>query len=92
MIELVTKGGPLIWLLLACSMVALGIFAERFFHLHRSVIDVGELMQGVANLVAKRNYAEALHEVAGTPGPVARVVKAALVRHDMPRADLKEIV
>ncbi len=92
MIELVTKGGPLIWLLLACSMVALGIFAERFFHLHRSVIDVGELMQGVANLVSKRNYAEALHEVAGTPGPVARVVKAALVRHDMPRADLKEIV
>jgi len=92
MIELVTKGGPLIWLLLACSLVALGIFAERFFHLHRSVIDVAELLQGVSNLVQKRNFSEALHEVAGTPGPVARVVKAALVRHEMSRADLKEIV
>jgi biopolymer transport protein ExbB len=92
MIELVTKGGPLIWLLLACSLVALGIFTERFFHLHRSVIDVAELLQGVSNLVKKRNFSEALHEVAGTPGPVARVVKAALVRHDMSRADLKEIV
>lgn len=92
MIELVTKGGPLIWLLVGCSFVALAIAAERFFHLHRSVIDVGEFLQGLANLVKKKNYAEALHEVAGTPGPVARVIKAALVRHDLPRADLKEIV
>ena len=92
MIELVTKGGPLIWLLLTCSLVALGIFAERFFHLHRSVIDVAELLQGVSNLVRKRNFSEALHEVAGTPGPVARVIRAALVRHEMSRSDLKEIV
>ena len=92
MIELVTKGGPLIWLLLASSLVALGIFAERFFHLHRSVIDVGELLQGISNLVQKRSFSEALHEVAGTPGPVARVLKAGLLRHDMPRSDLKEIV
>jgi biopolymer transport protein ExbB len=92
MIELVTKGGPLIWLLLACSLIALGIFAERFFHLHRSVIDVGELLHGLANLIKKKNYAEALHEVAGTPGPVARVVKAALVRHDLARSDLKQVV
>ena len=92
MIELATKGGPLIWLLIGCSLIALGIFAERFFHLHRSVIDVGELLQGLSNLVKKRNYAEALHEVAGTPGPVARVIKAALVRHDLPRSDLKQVV
>lgn len=90
MIELVDLGGPLIWLLLGCSIVALCIFAERFFHLHRSVMDVGDLLQGLANLVRKGNHAEALHEAAGTPGPVARVVKAALVRHDLPRSDLKE--
>ncbi|MGI8603802.1 MAG: MotA/TolQ/ExbB proton channel family protein [Verrucomicrobiales bacterium] len=92
MIELISKGGPLIWLLLGCSFVALGIFVERFFHLHRSVIDVGELLQGLSNLVKKQNYAEALHEAAGTPGPVARVIKAGLVRHEVSRADLKQIV
>jgi biopolymer transport protein ExbB len=36
--------------------------------------------------------AEALHESAATPGPVARVVHAALLQHDRPRAELKEIV
>jgi biopolymer transport protein ExbB len=92
MIELVAKGGPLIWLLLGCSLVALGIFAERFFHLHRSVVNVGEFMQGLTNLVQKQNFPEALHVAAGTPGPVARVVRSALGRHEMSRADLKEVV
>ncbi len=89
---MITKGGPLMWLLLACSILALGIFAERLFLFHRSTIHVGEFLQGLANLIGKRNYAEALHECAGTPGPVARVIHAAIIRHDAPRAELKEIV
>ena len=31
-------------------------------------------------------------ECAGTPGPVTRVIHAAILRHDAPRAELKEIV
>ena len=92
MIDLLSKGGPLMWLLLACSLLALGIFAERFFLFHRSTINVGEFLQGLGNLIKKKNYAEALHECAGTPGPVARVIHAAVIRHELPRQDLKEIV
>lgn len=92
MLDLVTKGGPLIWLILGCSLLALGIFAERLFTFHRATINVGDLLHGLANLIRKKNFAEALHECAGTPGPVARVVHAAILRHDAPRSELKEIV
>ncbi len=54
--------------------------------------NVGEFLQGLSNLLQRRNFAEALHESAGTPGPVARVIHAAIIRHDAPRAELKEIV
>ena len=80
------------WLLLACSILVLGIFAERLFLFHRSSINVGEFLQGLANLIQKKNYAEALHECAGTPGPVARVIHSAVIRHEAPRSELKEIV
>ena len=50
MIEMISKGGPLMWLLLACSILALGIFAERLFLFHRSTIHVGEFLQGLSNL------------------------------------------
>ena len=80
------------WLLLACSFLSVGIFAERFFLFHRATINVGDFLQGLANLIGKKNYAEALHECAGTPGPVARVIHAAIIRHESPRDQLKDIV
>ena len=92
MIEYMQSGGPLMWLILFCSVVALSVFAERMFYLHRATIRVGEFLRGLSNLIQRRNYAEALHECAGTPGPVARVAHAALVHHEAPRQELKEIV
>ena len=90
--ELIYQGGPLIFLLLGCSLLAVAIFLERLFHFHRSSIVVQDLLQGVGNLVSRKNYVEALTVSAGTPGPVARVLKAALTRHDAPRDELKAIV
>ena len=92
MIDYIQKGGLLMWPILACSIVAIAVFAERFFYLHRATIHVGEFLKGLSNLIQRRNFAEALHESAGTPGPVARVIHAAVLRHDMPRSDLREIV
>src|ERR1700759_539087 len=80
------------WPILICSIISIGVFAERLFYLHRATIHVGEFLKGLSNLVRRRNFAEALHESAGTPGPVARVIHAALIRHDASRSDLKEIV
>ncbi len=91
-IDYIQKGGLLMWPILACSIISIGVFAERFFYLHRATIHVGEFLKGLSNLIQRRNFAEALHESAGTPGPVARVIHAALLRHDTPRAELREIV
>jgi biopolymer transport protein ExbB len=92
MIDYIQKGGLLIWPILICSIIAIGIFAERLFYFHRATIHVGEFLQGLSNLLQRRNFAEALHESAGTPGPVARVIHAAIIRHDAPRAELRDIV
>src|SRR5919109_502936 len=92
MVDYIQKGGLLMWPILACSIIAVAVFMERFFYLHRATIHVGEFLKGLSNLVQRRNFAEALHEAAGTPGPVARVIHAAILRHDAPRAELREIV
>ena len=92
MIDYIQKGGLLIWPILICSIISIGIFAERLFYFHRATIHVGEFLQGLSNLLQRRNFAEALHESAGTPGPVARVIHAAIILHDAPRAELRDIV
>src|SRR5437879_9090996 len=87
MIDYIQKGGLLMWPILACSIVAIAVFAERLFYFHRATIHVGEFLKGLSNLIQRRNFAEALHESAGTPGPVARVIHAAIIRHDAPRSE-----
>lgn len=79
------------WILVLCSVTAVGIFLERLFSLHRASIPVGEMLRGLANILRKENYAEALQECATTPGPVARVAHAVILRHGAPRAELRDI-
>src|SRR5438094_4577937 len=92
MLDYMQKGGPLMWLILFCSVISGAVFTERLMYFHRASIRVGEFLRGLSNLIQRRNFAEALHECAGTPGPVARVIHAAIIHHDKPRGDLKEIV
>jgi len=92
MIDYMQKGGPLMWLILLCSAIAIGAFVERLLYFHRATINVGDFLQGLANLIRKRNFAEARVECQATSVPITRVIHAAIVRHHLPRSDLREIV
>ena len=91
MLDFVQKGGPLMWLIVLCSVTAAGIFFERLIYLHKASISVGDLLRGLATILRKENYAEALQECASTPGPVARVAHALILRHGAPRSELREV-
>jgi biopolymer transport protein ExbB len=91
MIDYMQKGGPLMWLILLCSVVSVAVFAERLLYYHRATINLGEFLQGLANLIRNRNLAEARVECQATLVPVTRVIHATLVRHNLPRHELREI-
>jgi len=91
MMEIVQKGGPLMWLILACSITALGVFLERLLYFHRASIQTGDFLRGLANLLKAGNTAEAVQECAGSPGPVPRVLHAMLSRPGAPRQELRDI-
>ena len=90
--ELISKGGPLIWLLLGCFVLGVAVFLERLAYFHRASMNVGEFLTGIASLIRRKNYAEALQECVATRVPAGRVIHAALLRHHAPREQLKEIV
>lgn len=92
MSELIVKGGFFVWLLLGCFALSFAIFLERFSYFHRATMNVGEFVAGLASLLRRKNYAEALQECIGTRVPAGRVLHAALLRHEAPREQLKEIV
>ena len=89
--DLITQGGSLVYVLLVLSFVAVVIVLERILFFQRNRVHVGNLILGLANHVRKKAYGEALHEAARAPGPVARVAHATLMRHHLPRTDLRDI-
>jgi biopolymer transport protein ExbB len=89
---LIEQSGPLAWILLGLAFFGSVCVVERFFFFHRARINVTDLLKGLALHVRRRSFAEALHEAARAPGPVARVAHAALRRYYLDRRDLREIV
>ncbi|MDE3083844.1 MAG: MotA/TolQ/ExbB proton channel family protein [Verrucomicrobiota bacterium] len=77
--SLFARGGPMIGVLLVLCLLGLTIFIERTLYLHRSQIRSTAFIDGIKNILAKRRLLEALTVCEETPGPVAAVVKAALL-------------
>ncbi|MCC6415570.1 MAG: MotA/TolQ/ExbB proton channel family protein [Opitutaceae bacterium] len=80
--SLFAEGGPMMWVLLALGFLCLLLFLERVLYLHRGQIKAAEFIDGIKNILAKRRIVEALTVCQETPGPVAAVVKAALLHAD----------
>src|SRR6266567_1007794 len=79
---LFARGGPMMWVLLLVAVIFLMLTIERTLYLHRGQIRSTAFMGGIKNILAKRRIVEALTVCEETPGPVAAVVKAALLHAD----------
>jgi biopolymer transport protein ExbB len=90
--ELFARGGLIMWPLLLCSGVALAIAVERFFFLRRVHVDGEKLMRAVNRCLRDSNAAEAKGICEATPGPVAKVLAAALAEPELPKSDIRDSV
>ncbi len=87
---LLSKGGLMLWLILLASAVAVAVFIERFLHFHRAQINSTEFLNGVRNVLKRDNVVEALSICDATFGPVARLVKTAILNRDHGRERVRE--
>lgn len=80
----------MIWLILLASAVALVVFIERILHYHRAQINSMEFLNGVRNVLKRDNVVEAISICDATPGPVARLVKVAILNRERGRDGMRE--
>jgi biopolymer transport protein ExbB len=88
--EMLKHGGPMMYLLLLVSAVAAVVFVERLLHYHRAQINSAEFLNGVRNVLKRENVVEAISICDATPGPVARLVKIAILNRDNGREGVRE--
>jgi len=92
MFEMIQSGGPVMWLIAACSVIAAVIFLERLLHLHRAQINAGDFLKGICNVLRRQNVVEAVSICEETPGPVAYIVRAAVLQYDESRETIAQTI
>lgn len=68
--------------LLFVSVLCLMLFIERALFLHKGQVGSEDFLSGIKNLVGKKRLVEALTLCEDTPGPIARIVKSALLHYE----------
>lgn len=92
MYENLIQGGPVMWVLFAISLLALSIFLNKFFELHRAQIDTNDFLTGLYNVLRRGNTVEAVSNCEDTPGPVAQLVRAALLKVEEPPEEIAKAI
>jgi len=87
---MLANGGWVLWLILLASAIGVVVFIERFLHCHRAQINSIEFLNGVRTVLKRENVVEALSICDATPGPVARLVKTAILNRERGREGVRE--
>jgi biopolymer transport protein ExbB len=90
--QIFLAGGPVMWPILLCSIFALAIVIEKFWHLHKIKIDTQEFLGGVFEKIKRHEIKEALAICDGALSPIARILKAGILKYDRPRPQIKEAI
>ncbi|MBL7156928.1 MAG: MotA/TolQ/ExbB proton channel family protein [Candidatus Omnitrophica bacterium] len=90
--EFIIKGGPIMGLIILCSIMAFAVFLERMWHLRNAKIDTKKFMQEISAKVKNNKVMEALDMCNITRGPIARILKSGIMKYDRHRHDIKEAI
>lgn len=88
----IQEGGILMWPIMACSIVGLAIAIERYFSLRRAGIDTREFMETMRQVLRQNRIQEAIEICDETDAPVARIMKAGILKHNRSRDEIREAI
>ncbi|KPK38419.1 MAG: hypothetical protein AMJ78_10020 [Omnitrophica WOR_2 bacterium SM23_29] len=92
MLEWIIKGGPVMIPILLCSVLAFAIIIERFLYLQKAKIDTKKFMDDISTSLKRNRIMEAIDMCEQTPGPIADILKAGILKHDRTRYEIKEAI
>jgi biopolymer transport protein ExbB len=87
--DLIARGGPIIIVLIICSVLSLAIVIERLFFLrHKKILQVNKLME-IEIAIKKQDVRGALEWSRSATSPMLRIAEVGLINSDRPKNELK---
>lgn len=90
--DMIQKGGPVMYLIISLSIIAFGIVIERIYNFNRARIDAQKFMDEIIKHLKRNKIIEAIEMCNQTPGPIAHIIKAGILKHDRSKPEIKEAI
>ena len=90
--DIINKGGPMMYLIILSSIIAFGVVIDRIYNLYKARIDADKFMDGITAVLKRNKIIESIEMCNNTPGPIAHIVKAGILKHDRSKPEIKEAV
>ena len=90
--EFMQRGGPVMWPIVLCSVIAFAIVMERLIALRREEIDTKGFMEQIAKALKRNKIMEAIDLCERTKGPIAQILRAGILKHDRSRSEIREAI
>ena len=90
--KLISDGGPVMWIIAIGAVLMLFIFLKKVFQFHREEINVRDFLRGLFNALKRNGYVEAITLCDNTPGPVARILGAAILAYERGDEDIRNAI
>lgn len=89
LLQVLSKGGPIVWIIGILSIVGIAVVIERLMVLRSAKLNVEQFLAKVRALIEQGNIKEALALATTTEGPIASIVKVGLEHFGEPRESVK---
>jgi len=86
------KGGPMMWPLLAISIVVIAMVFERLYHYRKVSINTPEFLKKIRLAFESRKIKEAITLCENYRGPIASIMKSGLLKSGKPREEIETAI
>ncbi|MBN1355506.1 MotA/TolQ/ExbB proton channel family protein [bacterium] len=86
------KGGPMMWPLLAISILVIAMVFERLYHYRKVSINTPEFLKKVRIALEARKIKEAITMCENYKGPIASIMKAGLLKAGKSREEIETAI
>ncbi len=92
MLDLLLKGGPILWVILALAIPVVAILVERLLYFRKISTDEDKLFSRVKGAVEKGHFDEALAICDTVEAPLGALIRVGIENRLLPEGELKEAV
>ena len=92
MLDILTKGGVVLWIIMFLSVIATIIIIERYLYFRKIKVDEEKLFSRVRSAISKGHYDEAMAICDSTPTPFSTLLKTGIEHRNRSSYERKEVL